>query len=120
MLGFSAVSSRPISAGPFALIGYAAAMLATGTLTFSGSAKWGAFLHGHATGRLTFSGSGRWTTLNALSGTGHLTFGGAALLRIAGNPIVFYAVPERLSFVSTPERLTFTAQSNNFIFRGMR
>lgn len=120
MLGFAPVSARSISAGPFGLIGYTAAMLATGTLTFSGSARWGAFMAGTATGRLTFSGSAVWSSLNILSGTGTVTFGGNGLLKVAGRPIVFYAIPERLTFVSTPERLTFNARADNFTFKGMR
>lgn len=120
MLGFSPVSSRPISGSPFSLILVLSAITATGALTFSGSARWGAFLNAHATGRLIFSGSGRWSSRNALSSTGTLTFNGSGLLQVAGKPIVFYAVPERLSFVSTSERLTFNARPDNFTFRGMR
>jgi hypothetical protein len=120
MLGFSAISARPISGGAFALVGYAAAIAATGAITFSGSAQWGAFLNASATGRLSFSGSAVWSSLNALTSTGSLTVDGAALLQLAGRPIVFYAIPERLTFVATADRLTFNARADNFTFKGMR
>ncbi len=120
MLGMSPVGARAISAGPFSLIAIAAAITATGALTFSGSARWGSFLSGHATGQFIFGGSARWTTLNPQSATGLLTFGGNALLQVAGRPIVFYAIPDRHTFVGVPERYSFTAKADNFTFRGMR
>lgn len=120
MLGFSAVSARPISAGPFSLIGYAAAITASIAITFSGSATWGAMIRGSATARIVFGGSATWSSLNALTASGGLVFNGSGPLRLAGKPIVFYAVPERLTFVGLPERYSFTARADNFTFRGMR
>lgn len=120
MLGFSAVSARPISGGPFSLIGYAAAITASVAITFSGTATWGAFLHGSATVRMSFGGSAIWSSLNALTTTGGLTFSGSGPLRLAGKPLVFYAMPERLTFAGLPDRYSFTAKADNYTFRGMR
>ncbi len=120
MLGMSPIGSRAISAGPFSLIAIAAAITATGALTFSGSARWGAFLSAHATGQIIFGGSAEWTTLNALSAAGNITFGGNALLKVAGRPVIFYAIPDRHTFNGVAERYSFTAKADNFTFRGMR
>lgn len=120
MLGLYPVGSRSISAGPFSLIGYAAALSATAALTFGGTATWGAILHGSATARIIFSGSATWSSLNALSSSTGITFGGSGLLRLAGHPLVFYAVPERLTFVGLAEKYEITARADNFSFRGMR
>lgn len=120
MLGLAPISARPISGGTFGLVNVPSAITATGTLTFAGSARWGAFLAAHATGLLRFSGSARWSSLNAISASATLTFAGSALLKVAGRPIVFYAVPERLTFTGLSDRLSFTAKADNFTFRGMR
>jgi hypothetical protein len=77
-------------------------------------------IRGSATARIVFGGSATWSSLNALTASGGLVFNGSGLLRLAGKPIVFYAVPERLTFVGLPERYTFTAKADNFTFRGMR
>lgn len=120
MLGFAPISARPISGGAFGLIATTALITATGALAFSGSARWGSFIAAHATGSLAFNGSARWTTRNALSATTGLVFGGDGILRVAGRPVVFYAIPERLTFNGLPERYSFTAKADNFTFRGMR
>lgn len=115
MLGF-----RSISGSPYRLLAYTAAMAATGALTFSGSAVWGAYMRASATGTLIFGGSAAWATRNALAASGALTVGGNALLRVAGRPFVFYAIPERLTFTGIPDRYSFTGQASNYNFRGMR
>lgn len=120
MLGFGPISSRSISGGPFSLVLVSMAMTATGTMTFAGSANWGAFMRASATGGLTFGGSARWSSYNFVSATGELTFSGSARLLLLGRPIVFYAVPDRVEFTGIGERLTFNVRPDNITFRGMR
>lgn len=120
MLGFSPISSRAISGSPFSLVATTALLAGSASLTFTASATWGARVRMAGSASLSFAVSGTWTTLNAMSGATSISFTGAGLLKLAGRPIVFYAVPDRHSFIATAERPTFTARPDNFTFRGMR
>jgi hypothetical protein len=120
MLGLGPISSRSISGSPFSLIGYTALIAGAATITFSLSAAWGARLHAAGTARLTFTPTAIWSSLNATSGTATLTFTGEALLRLAGQPIIFYAQPERMIFFGQSESMSFTARADNYNFKGMR
>lgn len=119
MLGFGPLGSRPISGSPYRLIAITAAISATCTLTFSGSASTGLISYISSTVSLTFGGSARWSSLNSISATATLTFDGSARLRVAGRPIVFTAIPDSWNFRAQVEDWTLTALNDNFVFRGV-
>lgn len=120
MLGIGPISSRGISGSPFKLVVVAAAMSATGAITFSGAADTKLYQNIAATGSITFGGTATWYCYYNQVATGAITFSGSALLRVIGRPFVFTAIPERLTFTGNSDRYTFVAKADNYTFRGMR
>ena len=121
MLGFSPISSQPISGGPFSLIAVPQQMSASGGITFGGTGHWGLIFRPSARGGITFSGSANrivkyFRTASGLaiafSGTGHLT--------LAGKPIRFVAAGQNYDFKAQRSNYRFQAQRISYTFRGGR
>lgn len=120
MLGFAPLSAAPISGAVFSLVSIPAEMSATGGITFGGSARIGAFQPMSARGGLSFGGSPNLFVNQAISASGGITFGGHPVLRVAGKPLIFTAIPMSFTFRAPPESYKFKAASEQFTFRGVR
>lgn len=112
--------ATPIMGDPYRLPRIAADMgAAPGTLTFSGSARWGAFARIRSTGGITFGGTANRAARQVIFSTGGLTFGGSALLVAAGKPIIVRAVPESYTAQAASYSYSSTAVPYEFVVRGV-
>lgn len=118
MLGFAPLGALPLGAAT-ALITVSAPMAATGAITFGGSANAGAKTFLSATGGFVFSGTATPRIEVYRSATGAIQFAGDPLLRVAGKPLVFTALPQSFTFRAEQSLLTFTAVPQSFTFRGV-
>lgn len=141
MLGFAPLSANPLASAASVLIAVTGAMGATGTITISGSANATPRVYTAmtGTGTLTFSGAGLMglkLPMTALGGPafggsgflmtevytsalGPITFGGSPLLRVAGRPLVFTALPSSFQFRADGADFAFVSQTATFHFRGV-
>ena len=119
MLGFAPLAAIPLASAGAALAPIELTLTATGGITFAGSATMGAVTPMTATGGLTFGGSATPLVKVYTGATGGLTFAGSPLLRLAGRPIEFCAVPQPFVFRADGADMQFVAQSVTFDFRGV-
>jgi hypothetical protein len=121
VLGFAPLAALPLAAGqPALIVAVGEQLSATGAITFGGSASAGAKTPMTATGTITFAGSGFLLTEVYRSATGSITFAGSPMLRVAGKPLVFTALPDSFQFRADGADYTVTALTLTFDFRGAR
>jgi hypothetical protein len=120
VLGFTPISSRPISGSPFNLVLIAASMSASIGLSLAITARIGAFTQIQASVGVTFSGSPALFVNQALGSSVSLAFSGTSTLYIAGKPIRFNALPESFESRAMKENWTLKALSQSFNVRAAR
>jgi hypothetical protein len=120
VLGFAPLAALPLASLAIApLVAVEEQLAATGAITFGGSASAGAKTPMSATGGLTFAGSPFLSAYAHRSATGGITFGGSALLRVAGRPLVFTALPESFQFRADGADFGFVTLTTSYDFRGV-
>jgi hypothetical protein len=120
MFGLGPISSTSISGGPFKLITVPLVLAASVSITFSITARAGAFIPMSASVLLAISGTPTLWVDQTLSGSGTLTFGGTPTLRVAGKPIILSAVPVSYTLRAPPSSYTLKSDSHQFTVRGVR
>lgn len=120
MLGFAPIGSAPIASVLGGLTTVSEALSASGGITFGGSAGLGLVAPLSSSGGLVFGGAPSLFTDVYTGSSGGLTFGGSPLLRVAGKPYLFNAVPEAFVFRADKVAFEFHSLPDRFLFRGSR
>jgi hypothetical protein len=120
MLGFSPISSQPISGGPFSLIRVPLEMASAVSFAFTLTARIGAFIPISASIGITFNGSPTLYVEQAISATVSFAFSGTPTLHIAGKPIKLAAIPQSYNLRAARESYSAKALPSSHTIRGAR
>jgi hypothetical protein len=116
----AALMSSPLMGDPFRLVVVPGGLgVATGGITFAGTAQTGSFSRIHATGGITFSGVGTRSARQVIFSTGGFVFGGHPLLVAAGRPLVVRAMPENFTVQAITGSYSVTAVPFEYVIRGV-
>jgi len=141
-MSFAPLGAAPLASVLDALSAVQALASATGGITFGGTASTTPKLHMSAAGGVTFAGAaaltaGQVAQLEASGGisfggsavptirfyataTGAIVLGGLPVLRVAGKPLKFYALPDSFTFRAERAGYAFKALPQSFTFRGVK